>query len=181
MLTDLHLSGHLQDADGRPCAVGAARPADPVLRRALDEVGTGHAAWTTAAAHDQRIAPTLVCSQLEADGWLSVRRRRVLGIARTTRVLLRDDRMVSRLADRVAATLRDGIAGRPTDERLLAIGLIGALGELPTVFDFVVATRHYRELEELVHQAIPPIRGMRDVIVAVHSRMRAIENGPWST
>ena len=86
-------------------------------------------------------------------------------------------------------TLVEGSSGRPlavpdslhSQLFLLAIGLIGALGELPTVFDFEVATRHYRELEELVHQAIPPIRGMRDVIVAVHCRLRAIENGPWST
>jgi hypothetical protein len=64
--------------------------------------------------------------------------------------------------------LRDAIAGRPAGERPLAVGLIGALGQLPTVFGFDEASRHYSELEDLVDRGIAPITGMCGVIDAVH-------------
>jgi hypothetical protein len=132
-------------------------------------------------AQDQRKVPGFVRCHLEAVGWLSVQRRRALGIVPARRVLLHDQDMVSSLEHRVAAALREAIAGRPADERLLAVGLIGALGQLPTVFDFEEASRHYRELEDLADRGIPPITGMRQVIDAVHSAMSANDNGHWST
>ncbi|MDT5184726.1 MAG: hypothetical protein QOJ20_4366 [Mycobacterium sp.] len=182
MLTDLYLAGHVEDVDGRPSPVVGARPGDPLLRAALDEVGaTEQTTWPRAVAHDQRKMPGLVRAQLEAGGWLSVRRRRILGIVPTTRVLLGSHDMVSALAGQVAAVLRDAIAGRPADERLFTVGLIGALGELPTVFAFDEASRHYSELEELVYQGIPPITGMRGAIDAVHGAMSANDRGPYST
>ena len=179
MLTDLYLTGHLRDVDGRPSPVGATDPDDPLLRAALDEIGiTEHQSWTRAVAHDQRKVPGFVRCHLEAVGWLSVQRRRVLGIVPTTRVLLHGHDRVSSLEHRVAAALRDAIAGRPADERLVAVGLIGALGELPTVFDFEEASRHCRELEDLVDRGAPPITGMRHVVDAVHSVMCSNDNGP---
>ena len=180
MLTDLYLTGQLQDDEGRPYPVGVARPDDPVLRAALDEVGANeHKDWTQAVAHDQREVPAVVRSQLEAVGWLGVQRRRVLGIIPSTRLRLHDDDLVGGLADHVTAALRNAIAGRPADERPLAVGLIGALGQLPTVFGFEEASRHYRELEDLVDRGIPPIIGMRGVIDAVHSAITANDTGPY--
>jgi hypothetical protein len=73
------------------------------------------------------------------------------------------------------------VAGRPADERPLAIGLIGALGQLPTVLGFDEAARHSSELEDLVDRANPPITGMRKVIDAVHSAIQANDTGPYST
>ena len=137
MLTDLYLTGHLADDEGRPCPVGVTRPDDPVLRAALDEIGANEPkGWMQAVARDQRKVPGLVRSQLEAGGWLWVQRRRVLGIIPSARLRLHDEDLVSGLADQVTAALRNAIAGRPADERPLAVGLIGALGQLPTVFGF---------------------------------------------
>lgn len=181
MMTDLYLNGHLQDVDGHPRAVGVAHPADPVLRRVLRDVDVQQPTWVRAVAHDQRVMPRLVCSQLEAYGWLWVRRCRILGKAHTTRVLLNYPAGVSQLDDRVGAALRDAIAGRRTDDRLMTIGLIGALGELPTVFDFAEATRHADELRGLVEQAIPPIRAMLDVIATVHLAIRENDTGPYTS
>jgi hypothetical protein len=134
-----------------------------------------------AVAHGQRRAPERIRAQLEVAGWLRLQRRHVLGVIPSTRVWLDDHDQVSALADRVAAALRSAVAGSPADERLLTVGLIGALGELPTVFGFDEAASHYEVLEHLVDRAIPPITGMRRVIDAVHGVMSANANGSYST
>jgi len=94
---------------------------------------------------------------------------------------LHDDDLVWGLASEVTTALRNAIGGRPADERALAVGLIGALGQLPTVFSFDEAYRHYSELEDLVELATPPIIGMRRVIDAVHSAISARDTGPYTT
>lgn len=39
MLTDLYLTGHLEDKGGTPYPSSVARPGDPVLRAAFDQIG----------------------------------------------------------------------------------------------------------------------------------------------
>ena len=119
MLTDLYLTGHLADEAGRPCPVGVTRPADPLLRATLDEIGENASkGWTHAVARDQRTVPGIVRSQLEAAGWLWVQRRRLLGIIPSARLRLHDEDLVSVLAERVATALRDAIADRqPRSDR----------------------------------------------------------------
>jgi hypothetical protein len=182
MLTDLYLSGHLTDVEDRPRAVDVTRPWHPVLRAALDDTRDNEPKdWMHAAARDQRNIPGLVRSQLEADGWLWVQRRRMLGIIPYARLRLHDENLVRGLAAQVVTALRDAIAGRLAEERPLAVGLIGALGQLPTVFEFDEASRHCRQLEGLVDRAVPPITGMRQVIDAVHSAIEANDTGPYTT
>lgn len=182
MLTDLYMAGHLHDEDGNPCSVDGTRPDDPELRAALDAVrATTPTDWMNAVAHGQRRAADRIQAQLEVAGWLRLQRRHVLGVIPSTRLWLDDHDQVRTLADRVAAALRDAIAGCAADERLMTLGLIGALGELPTVFGFDEAARHYEALEHLVDHAIPPITGMRRVIDAVHGVMSANANGSYST
>lgn len=134
--------------------------------------------WMRAGARDQRNVPGIVRSELEAHGWLWVQPRRILGIIPSARLRLYDEDLVTSLAATVVTALRDAIAGRPAEQRPLAVGLIGALGQLPTVFSFDEAARHSSELEGLVDRATPPITGMRQVIDVVHSTMRANDTGP---
>jgi len=182
MLTDLYLTGHLTDEDDRPCPVGVTRPWDPVLRAVLDDIGDNEPRdWMHAVARDQRNVPGLVRSQLEADGWLWVQRRRVLGIIPCARLQLHDEDLVRGLAAAVVTTLRNAIGARPAEERRLAVGLIGALGQLPTVFGFDEASRHSSQLEGLVDRGVPPITAMRRVIDTVHSAIAANDTGPYST
>jgi hypothetical protein len=181
MLTDLYLTGHLTDDNDRPRSVDGPLPRNPLLRAVLDDISDDEPQdWMHAVARDQRHVPGIVRSELEADGWLSVQRRRLLGIIPTARLRLSDEDVVASLAARVVATLRDAIAGRPAEERSLAVGLIGALGQLPTVFSFDEASRHSSELEGLVNRAVPPIVGMRRVIDAVHNAMSANDIGPMA-
>jgi Golgi phosphoprotein 3 (GPP34) len=179
MLTDLYLGGHLADEDDRPRPVGVTRHWDPLLHAALDDIGDNEPKdWMHAVARDQRSIPGLIRSQLEADGWLWVQRHRLLGIIPCARLRLQDDDLVRELAAQVVTALRNAIAGRPAEERPLAVGLIGALGQLPTVFGFDEAARHYSELEDLVDRGIAPIVGMRRVIDAVHRATSANDSGP---
>lgn len=69
-----------------------------------------------------------------------------LFIIPATRLRLHDEDLVSGLADQVTTALRNAIDGRPADQRPLAVGLLGALGQLPTVFSFEEASRHHLEL-----------------------------------
>jgi hypothetical protein len=175
MLTDLYLSGYLQDDDGRPQRVGVAAPADPLLRAALDDIGDdSQENWAQVVSRgSQRDAAERVRSQLEAEDRLWVQRRRRFGVIPHTRVRLRDGDSIGILAGKVSAALRDAIDGRPADERLLAVGLLGVLGQLPTVHGLEDAPRHLSHLEDLVDSAIPPITGMNEAIGIVHRAMRA--------
>jgi len=180
MLTDLYLTGHLTDDKDRPRPVDVPLPRNPLLRAVLDDIGDNEPQdWMHALARNQRHVPGIVRAELEAAGWLWVQRRRMLGIIPTARLRLSDEDLVMSLAATVVTALRDAIAGRPADERPLAVGLIGALGQLPTVFAFDEATRHSSELEDLVDRAIPPITGMRRVIDTVHGAIQANDTGPY--
>jgi hypothetical protein len=180
MLTDLYLTGHLTDEEGRPRPADVTRPPSPSLRAVLDDIGGDEPTdWMHAVARDQRNVPDIVRSELEADGWLWVQRRRVLGIIPSSRLRLHDEDLVTGLSAQVITALRNAIGGRPAEERPFAVGLIGALGQLPTVFDFDEASRHSRELEDLVDSGVPPIAAMRRVIDAVHSAISTNNTGPY--
>jgi hypothetical protein len=182
MVTDLYLTGHLNDDRDRPRPVDGPLPRNPLLRAALDDIRDDEPQdWMHAVARNQRYIPGIVRSELETHGLLWVQRRRMLGIIPSARLRLGDEEFVRELAAQVVTALRDAIAGRPAEARLLAVGLIGALGQLPTVFSFDEASRHYSELKDLVDRAIPPITGMRRVIDAVHSAIQANDTGPYST
>lgn len=102
-----------------------------------------------------------------------MQRRRAGGIIPSARLRLHGEDVVSGLADQVTTALRDAIGGRSVDERLAAVGLLGALGQLPTVFSLGEASRHHRQLEGLVDRGMPPITGMREVIDIVLSVQRS--------
>ena len=120
MLSDLYLTGHLEDKendDGARYPVGATRPDDPVLRAVFDEIHDepGKSWAQVVARNSQSESSRIVRSQLETAGWLSVQPRRRLGVIPTARLVLHDEELASGLASRVAAALRRGIAGEPAD------------------------------------------------------------------
>ena len=149
MLTDLFLTGYLQDAEGKACQASRTRLRDPVLRAVFDTIGVnGPKTWAWLIAANQAHAPRLVRDQLKGLGWLCAQRRRTLGIIPAGRLGLYDEDRVGGLADRVAQALRNAIAGRPADPRPLALGLLGVLGEMPTVFSIEERAQHRREVRD---------------------------------
>ena len=78
MLTDLYLTGHVEDKQGDAHPTIADRPDDPVLHEALK--GVAGRGWAQLIAHNEHHARRLVRDQPEATGWLRVQHRRMLGI-----------------------------------------------------------------------------------------------------
>lgn len=158
ILTDLFLTGYLQDTEGKACPTSGARPGDPVLRAVFDTIGfNGPKTWGWLIAANEEHTPQLVRDQLRGHGWLCAQRRRTLGIIPTGRLGLYDEDTVGGLADRVAQALRNAIAGRLADPRPLALGLLGVLGEMPTVLSIDERAQRHRELRDLAFTAIAPI------------------------
>ena len=76
--------------------------------------------------------------------------------------------------------MRRGIAGEPADERSLTLGLIGALGGLPTVVSKKMVSRHSAMLDHLTYYGIPPVKGMREAIYTVRETIeRRMEPTRW--
>ena len=160
MLTDLYLTGHVEDKQGNAHPTSAARPDDPVLHEALK--GVAGRDWVQLIAHNEHYARQVVRDQLEATGWLRVQHRRMLGIIPTARVGLYDEDMVSGLADRVIEALRNAIDDRPADPRPLAVGLLAVQAQLPVISSF--ENSHRQELREMTFAAIEPILGLHQAI-----------------
>jgi hypothetical protein len=172
MLTDLFLTGYLQDAEGKACPVRGTRLRDPVLRTVFDTISVnGPKTWAWVIAANQTHATRLVRDQLKDLGWLCKHRRRTLGIIPTSRLGPYDEDMVGGLADRVANALRNAIAGRPADPRPLTLGLLGVLGEMPTVFSTEECAQHRQELWDLTFAAIAPIMGLHEAVASVYEEM----------
>jgi hypothetical protein len=110
MLTELYLAGYLEDRDGKAHPVRGSHHDDPVLHEALNDVsGQDWARWI---AHGRRDVRQVVGDQLEATGWVNVRRRRAFGVL-PARHGVYDDDMVAGLGYRVIEALDSIIADRP--------------------------------------------------------------------
>ena len=172
MLTDLYLTGYVEDKEGKAYPAGVARHDDPVLHEALK--GVAGRDWAQLIAHGERHARQVVRNQLEATGWVRGQQRRMLDIIPTTRLGLYDEDMVSGLADRVTEALCNAIDDRPADPRPLAVGLLAVQAQMPVVFSFIENSRHREELREMTFAAIEPILGLHQ---AIQNRLTDIRSG----
>ncbi|MHC9292122.1 GOLPH3/VPS74 family protein [Mycobacterium sp. LTG2003] len=173
MLTDLHLSGYIQDSDGKACRTNGARPGDPLLRSMLNAVRADEPktwAWLVAANQDQ--VPRQVREQLTDHGWLCTQRHRALGFIPKRHVGPYDADKVSDLADRAAQAVRNIICDREADPRPLALGLLGILSEIPTIFTVEERVRYRLELLDMTAAAIAPISALHAAVESVHAETR---------
>jgi hypothetical protein len=161
MLTDLYLTGHVEDKQGYAHPTSAARPDDPVLHEALK--GVAGRDWAQLIAHNEHHARRVVRDQLETTGWLRVQQHRMLGIIPTARLGIYDEDMVSGLADQVIEALRNAIDDRPANPRPLAVGLLAVQAQMPVISSFD-DSRHRQELREMTFAAIEPILGLHQAI-----------------
>jgi hypothetical protein len=163
MLTDLYLTGNLEDKGGKPYPSSSAGPGDPVLRAAFELVAASKLGWADLIAESPRGASRDVRDQLQATGWLRVQRRPILGVI-PARLALYDEDMVSGLSDRVSGALHNAINGLEADPRPLAVGMLGILGQMPTVLSFKESSRYRQELRQMTFAAIEPILGLHQAI-----------------
>ena len=68
MLTDLYLTGYLEDKGGKPHPTSSACPSDPVLRSAFERVGASRQEdWAELIAEQPKRASRVVRDQLRID------------------------------------------------------------------------------------------------------------------
>lgn len=160
MLTDLHLTGYIEDKDGKAHRSSVAAPDDPVLRTVCVQIGSvfsGVRDWARLIAEDEEQASAVVRNQLNIPA---------------ARLALSDEDAVSVLADRVTEALRNAIDGREADPRPLAVGLLAVLGQMPTAFSFKESAQRREQIRELIFAAIAPIVGLQQAIEAYHEDLR---------
>jgi Golgi phosphoprotein 3 (GPP34) len=158
MLTDLYVTGHVEDKGGRPYRTSSVeRLDDPLLRAMLDQIGAdGRKDWAKVIADRRTPTARLVRDQLELTGGLCVQRR-MFGMSGRPRLAGYDDASLGHLVDQVAEALHNAIDGLPADPRSLAAGLLAVLGQLPTISTRAESSRHRQRLLELTFAAIEPI------------------------
>lgn len=179
MLTDLYLTGYIEDEDGKAHRLSVAAPDDSLLSAVCIQIGSvfsGGRDWVRLIAQDEERAPTIVRDQLEAT-WLRARRP-MLGIIPTARFGLSDEDAVSGLAERVTGALRNAIDGREADPRSLAVGLLGVLGQVPTVLSFKESAQHRERIRELIFATIAPIMFLQQAIEAHYEVGRTSDGKP---
>jgi hypothetical protein len=162
ILTDLYLTGHVKDNEGKAYPTNTPGHDDPVLNEALKDVGGKD--WVELITYGGHHACQVVRAQLEATGWVQGSRRRMLGLVPTERVGLYDEGMVSGFADRVTDALCSALDDRPADPRVLALGLLAVQAQMPVVFGFIENTQQRHKLREMTFAAIEPILGLHQVI-----------------
>jgi len=175
MLTELYLAGYLEDRDGKAHPVRGSHHDDPVLHEALNDVsGQDWARWI---AHGQRDVRQVVGDQLEATGWVNVRRRRAFGVL-PARHGVYDDDMVAGLGYRVIEALDSIIADQPAEPRPLALGLLAFEGQLRVVGAFLENSERRGQLREMTLAAIEPILGLHQAIQNRLAGTRSVSDGP---
>ncbi|HEY9267391.1 MAG TPA: GPP34 family phosphoprotein [Mycobacterium sp.] len=171
ILTDLYLTGFLEDKSGRPHRANTACPRDPLLRVALERVSASTEDWAELIAQEPKRVSRVVRDQLQTTGWLCVQRRPILGVV-PARLTVYDDDMVGYLSIRVTEALRNAINGLGADPRPLAVGMLGVLGQMPTVLSFKESSRYRQDLREMTLAAIEPILGLHRAIQTHYEDLR---------
>jgi hypothetical protein len=169
MLTDLYLTGYIENQNGEACLL-KSRHDDPLLHAMLNRAaGRG---WSQLVLRGGRTCQE-VHDQLEASGWIHGQPRRKLSLRRA-RLEIYDDDMVGGLAHRVTDTLRNILHDRPADPPSLAVGLIAVQAQLPVVAGFTDDGHDRDRLREMTLAAIEPILGLYQ---AIHIRFDDIRAG----
>jgi hypothetical protein len=169
-LTDLMLTGHLTDEGGRARAMTAEYPGDPLLDAVLQQIaGSRPRSWQHWVSTGARRFPRQVRDQLAAQGHVRLDPHRVLGLFPSTKVSVRDTRVVKRLAATVSATLRNGRPVSTLPPRDAALVALAAAGELQVVLPRPVRRAGKQRIEELSTVTGPVPRALRKAIAAARA------------
>ncbi|MET0897484.1 MAG: GPP34 family phosphoprotein [Mycobacterium sp.] len=173
MLTDLHLSGHLYDVNGKATQANSPPPDDPVLRWAFDTIGPDGCRWANAIARSNH-AVRVVRDQLRTDGWLHRRRHLVLGIFPSSGEIPTDDGAVAAFAEKARDAVLRAVAGRPCEPRPLATGLLAVHAQFDTVLSRRECIDLLPELRQLTAATIAPITGLATAIASHNEDVRRL-------
>jgi hypothetical protein len=155
-LTDLYLGGLLIDAGGRAATVTpvpAHAPApvtDPALVDLLSRIASSRPRrWKHWVGKSTRSTSDAVRDQLEADGWIKVERRRILGVVPSARVTVRDRAAVKELGRQTGRALRGSVPVDRVDPGDAAVVALAAACELRTMAGRRERREHSKRIDAL--------------------------------
>ncbi|QKW37326.1 GPP34 family phosphoprotein [Actinomadura sp. NAK00032] len=159
-LTELYLDGRLQEERRRPVP---GTPGDDPYGVAAQIAASRPRSWQHWVRRDAKAIVGTVRDELERDGWIRVRRGRVLGLVPRQVVAVKDPRVVKELWGGASSALR----GRPVahvnsyDAAAVALAAAGGLGSVLPRPD---RRRHRRRIEELTARSGPAAPAVRKLI-----------------
>ncbi|MFC7381399.1 GOLPH3/VPS74 family protein [Sphaerisporangium rhizosphaerae] len=170
ILAELLLRGCLDDATGGPVASRTAVPDDALLDAALQQIAASRRRtwqhWVNKGSHR---AVRQVRDQLEAGGWIRVRRTRLLGVIPLAKVTVRDTRVVRRLTSTVSSAMRGGQPLSRVEPRDAALTALASVIRLRTVMPWR-QWRAVRERGEALGVVVAPVpRALHKAIQAAQA------------
>jgi Golgi phosphoprotein 3 (GPP34) len=162
-LTDLMITGALVDAGGKVSAQPGPAGTDPLLEAVRQQIAASRPrSWRHWVSKGAGPMKRDVREQLAAAGWIRVEPRRVLGLFPTTKVTVRDTRVVKQLVSMVSAALREPIGQvNPRDAALVALA---ASGELKIVLPRARRREHKERITRLTDRTGPAAIALRKVV-----------------
>lgn len=161
-LTELYLDGRLVEERRRPAP---GTPGDDPYGVVGQIASSRPRSWQYWVRKGNRSMVATVREELERDGWIRVRRTRVLGLFPVHRVTVRDPRVVKALWGGASSALRGKPVAHVNSYDAAAVALAAA-GELKTVLPGGDRRRHKRRIAELTARSGPAAPAMRKVIQA---------------
>lgn len=170
-LADLTLGGLLRPRDGKVTRAIARAPEDPFLARVLSDLSPNEPHhWINLLYPQMGRAEEMVRGELVADGAVTVRRGRTLGIFPTRTVTLDRPEEVGRLRERTRDAVLGGRDAATVTLQDAALVAIAAEGDVWTVFAPNERWRHrpaVRALQERFDAAAPGLRNaVRTAVMA---------------
>lgn len=159
-LTELFLDGRLGEERGRPVP---GTPGDDPYGVLAQIAGSRPRRWRHWVRKDSRRIIGTVRDELVRDGWIRVRRRRVLGLFPRHRVTVKDPRVVKALWGGASSALRGRPVAHVNSYDAAAVALAAA-GELKSVLPDSDRRRHRRRIEELTARTGPAAKAVRTLV-----------------
>jgi hypothetical protein len=159
-LTELFLDGRLGEERGRPVP---GTPGDDPYGVLAQIAGSRPRRWRHWVRKDSRSIVGTVRDELVRDGWIRVRRRRVLGLFPRRQVTVKDPRVVKALWGGASSALRGRPVAHVNSYDAAAVALAAA-GELKSVLPVSDRRRHRRRIEELTARTGPAAKAVRTLL-----------------
>lgn len=174
-LSQLWLSGHLSDQDGKSTVVNRRPPSEPFLAAVLEQIaGSKPRSWRHWIAKDVGAAVGAVSRQLEQQRIIHVESRRILGVFPTTRTTVRDPRIPKRVHRAVVTSARGGLPISRVSALDAALVALVVHGDMSTVLGRADRRDHKDRIEKLAARSGPVPPALRKLL---KERQAALSGG----
>jgi hypothetical protein len=164
-LTELFLDGRLTEERRRP---KPDTPGDDPYGVVAQISASRPRSWQYWVRKDSKAMVRTIQDELARDGYITVRRRKVLGLFPTQQVTVRDPRVVKALWGGASSALRGRPVAHVNSYDAAAVALAAA-GELKTVLPGRDRRRHKRRIQELTARSGPAAPAVRKVLNAARA------------